>query len=725
MEIIQDELRPMDLMPYKEGIARYRQWFREAVDAADAWRQEAQEDYDFVAGQQWTDAEVKDFEEQHRPTLTINRIKPIINVVSGYQRVNRYDIDFKPRTGDDIDICQVRKGVTKYIMDECDFDAQESQAFLDAIISGLGWFSVGYRWDDEIGDGSAFVNREDPFGIYVDPEAHKSDFSDAKYICRARWVDKDELKIQFPEHADAIEAAYNVYDNAESDYTQRKIKADTLWFKAETQKIRLVECWYKTREQVTLIRLMDGTEIEEEDLTMDMLMAGIVDPSPEAERKITRKVVRYASFFDTVLLEDMPSPYEHGEFPFVPITCFYYGTGDIPAGFVRDLKDPQREINKRRIQTLHILNTMSNGGGWYEKTAMDADQLEEFEKMHTVPGHFQQVADGALTGNKIRERETSNPPAALIQAEAQATQDLTSISGINEAQMGIDIPNASSGRAIELKQKQALTHIAPIFDQLRKAKKKIAELLWGRRGHKGIIPQFYTTEKVYRIEGPSGEQFVAVNQQVQVGQDALGNVITKTLNDLSQGEFDVVVADAQASTTQRQAQLWTLVDAIKNLGIPGDMMFDSIIELSDLPNKEQIKQTWQARQQAQQQAQEAQLRLEMIKQQDHNLNQNISFKDAPLPIQLSMAARQGLVPPEIAQYAIQLWTQQIFPGLASQMGQTPPQDQQALQQQQMLQMAIQQAAQMQQGQGGGQQPQQSPMTQAAAQSILAGQGPAV
>ena len=290
--------------------------------------------------------------------------------------------------------------------------------------------------------------------------------------------------------------------------------------------------------------------------------------------------------------------------------------------------------------------------------------------------------------------------------------------------MGVDIPNASSGRAIELKQKQAVTHIAPIFDQLRKAKKKIAELLWGRRGHKGVIPQFYTAEKVYRIEGPAGQQFVTVNQQVPAGQDALGNVIMQTLNDLSQGEFDVVVADAQASTTQRQAQLWTLVDAIKNLGIPGDMMFDSIIELSDLPNKEQIKQSWQARQQAQQQAQQAQLQLEMIKQQDHNLNQNISFKDAPLPIQLAMAARQGLVPPEIAQYAIQLWTQQMFPALASQMGQIPPQDQQALQQQQMLKMAIQQAAQMQ-GQGGGQQAQQSPMTQAAAQSIMAGQGPAV
>jgi hypothetical protein len=722
MEIIQEELRPMDTLPYKEGVAKYRQWFRDAVDAADEWRQEAQEDFDFVAGQQWTEEEKRTFGEQHRPTLTINRIKPIVNVLSGYQRINRYDVDFKPRTGDDIEICQVRKGVTKYIMDECDFDSQESQAFMDAIIGGLGWFSVGYKWDDEVGDGNAVVEREDPFGIYVDPESHKADFSDAKYICRARWVDKDELMLQFPEHADAIEAAYHVYDSAETDYTDRKAKpGDSMWYKQDTHKIRLVEIWYKTRERVTMIRMMDGTEINKDDLTMDMLLQGAVDPSPEAERTVTRKTVRYASFFDTVLLEDMASPYEHGELPFVPITCFYYGAGDLPAGFVRDLKDPQREINKRRIQTLHILNTTSNGGGWYEKTAMDADQLEEFERMHTVPGHFQQVADGALTGGRIREREPHNPPTDIIQAEVQATQDLTAISGINEAQMGTDIPNASSGRAIELKQKQAVTHIAPIFDQLRNAKKKIVELLWGRRGHKGIVPQFYTAEKVYRIEGPNGQQFVPVNSPQVVGQDALGNVIIQTLNDLSQGEFDVVVSDTQATTTQRQAQLWTLIDAVKNLGIPGDMLFDSIIELSDLPNKDQIKQNWQARQQAQQQQQQAQLQLEMLKQQDHNLNQSISFKDAPLPIQLAMAAQQGLIAPEIAQYSIQMWTSQIFPQLAAQMQQTPVQDQQAARQQQMLQIAMQQAAQ---AQGGGQQ-QGAPMTQAAAQSIMAGQGPAV
>ena len=154
----------------------------------------------------------------------------------------------------------------------------------------------------------------------------------------------------------------------------------------------------------------------------------------------------------------------------------------------------------------------------------------------------------ALSQQKILERPIGQYPAGVAQAEAQATADLTAISGINEALMGVDIPSGSSGRAIELKTKQAITHLAIMFDNLRAAKKKIANLLWGRRGHAGVVPQFYTADKVYRVEGVNGQQFIRVNQQV-VEQDPIAGVVVHTLNDLSHGEFDIVIADVEASTT--------------------------------------------------------------------------------------------------------------------------------------------------------------------------------
>ena len=716
-----DVQQPTDADDRLSGIGKYRQWFREAVDAADTWRQEAQEDYDFVAGRQWREEDRRELERSGRPALVINRIKPLVNVLSGYQRLNRYDIDFLPRTNDDIDVCTVRKGMTKYILDRCDYDTEESTAFLDAAIGGVGWLAVGYKFNEEMTDGEAYVRREDPFGVYVDPEAHKTDFSDAKYICRAKWVDKDELAAVYPEKKDAIEAQYALYDEAETTDGRNE---DPLWYKRDMQKVRLVECWYKVRKPKTLYILSDGQTIPQEEGNAEAIMQAFLSGMVQGYKTVQETAIRVCSFFDRVMLEDIDSPYQHGQIPFVPIVCYYYGEGDIPAGFVRDLKDPQREINKRRIQELHILNTSGNGGGWIEADAMDAKQKEDFKHNGAVPGHFQEVRPGALSGGKLMERTVQNVPAAVINAESQATADLTAISGINEALMGTGIPAESSGRAIELKQKQAITHIAPMFDQLRHAKKKVAFMLWGETGHAGIIPQYYTEDKVYRVEGPAGQQFIRVNQQVQQ-QDPLGNVITKTLNDLSTGEFDIIVSDVQASTTQRQAQMWGLVDACKNLGVPGDMIFDIIIDLSDLPNKEDIKQRWQQRQEQQAQQAQAQAQAEAQAAERKSMSQSISFKDAPLPLQFAMAAKQGLIDPQVANYATMLMVQQMFPQLAEQMQaqqqaqQQQAQQAQAQQEQARAQQIVQEQAQARQADAGG------GMTQAAAQAMLAGSGPAV
>lgn len=728
----------------REGIGKYRRWFRDAVDAARRWQDEAREDYDFVEGRQWTKAELQRFAEMRRPAITINRIRPLLNLLSGYQRLNRFDIEFAARTEDDVDICQVRKGVTKYIMDRCDYTTHESATFIDAAIGGVGWFFVGYQQDDEGGDGEAYVRREDPFSVYVDPEAHKADYSDAKYIFRAKWVDKEELSEVYPERADAIAAQFAIYDTAERENAARR--DELLWYKRELQKVRLVECWYKTREAKTTFVLATGEEIAAEEVTPELFLQGLI-----VAPKITNStVVKVCVFFDNVLLEDMPSPYQHGEFPLIPLTCYYYGIGgdEIPAGFVRDLKNPQREINKRRIQQLDILNKIGNGGGWVEDDAMTEKQFAEFEKYGSIPGHFQKVRPMVLSQGKIMERPIGQYPAGVAQAEAQATADLTAISGINEALMGVDIPSGSSGRAIELKQKQSITHLAVIFDNLRTAKKKIAELLWGRRGHAGIIPQFYTAEKVYRVEGANGQKFITVNQQV-VEQDPIAGTIVHTLNDLSQGEFDIVIADVEASTTQRQAQMFTLVDAVSRLGVPGDLVFDIILDLSDVPHKEEIKQRWQERQESQakaaQEEMQMKLQLEEIKNQDSR--QVINFRDAPPPIQLAMAAKAGYIDAQIVERVLQNWIAATFPQevaeqqaeaqaqaelqaqMAGQMPEDLPPELQAQMQggspdapadvDQMAALAQMMSTQAPQPQRG------RPLTQAATESLMRGMTPAI
>ena len=603
----------------------------------------------------------------------------------------------------------MREGITKYVLDRCDYQTTESAAFLDAATGGLGWFSVGYEVDEETGDGEAVIKREDPFSIYPDPEAHKADFSDAKFIFRAKWTDKSELKEIYPEHAAEIDSQFEIYDRAEYENATRDNQL--LWYKRELQKVRLVECWYKKREKQTKFILTSGEEISPEELTPEMIFSGMI----ARQKDFSATVVRVCVFFDTVLLEDMPSPYRHGEFPLIPMTVFYngIGNGEIPAGIVRDLKSPQREINKRRIQQLHILDHTGNGGGWIEDDAMTEKQFAEFERRGNIPGHFQRVKPMTLSQNKILERQIGQYPAGLAQAEAQATADLTAISGINEALMGVDVPNSASGRAIELKQRQAITHLAVIFDNLRTAKKKIAYQLWGRKNHSGIIPQFYTEEKVYRVEGKNGQEWLKVNQQV-IEQDPIAGVIVKTLNDLSQGDFDIVIADVEASLTQKQAQLWLLMDSISKFGIPGDIAFDIVLNLMDLPQKEELKRRWQERQESQAKAAQEDMQMKLQLEKIKNQNANISFKD------ILTAAQSGFISAELANSVMKMWIQNQFPQLQQMPEDLPPELQQQISPEEMEKMiALQQMNQPQQNNQGGN------LTQPAIESLIRGITPAM
>lgn len=63
------------ILPEPEGnLAQCRKWFQAAADGGKKWRREAKEDYEFTAGKQWTEEEIRTFKEDGLPAITINRI---------------------------------------------------------------------------------------------------------------------------------------------------------------------------------------------------------------------------------------------------------------------------------------------------------------------------------------------------------------------------------------------------------------------------------------------------------------------------------------------------------------------------------------------------------------------------------------------------------------------------------------------------------------------------
>lgn len=541
-------------------LGRLRKRFRLAVEAASDWHDEAIEDYRFWAGKQWDEQDKKALVDRKRPAITINRIRPLINLFSGYQILNRYDPEFLPRTPDDLELAKVRKAVTKFILDETDFGEVESECFFHAIVSGISWAEVSVEPEE---DGASFirVQRRSGFDIYPDPLFWKKyKMERVRFLFSAVWTTAEELKAIYPELAGEIDA---LSARAESEEEFGELAGgEALWYQAEERLIRLVTAW----------------ELEYTDYP--------------------RQRCSYTVFAGDVVLESGESPYLHGQIPFVPLLGYVMGEGDaddgnLPAGVVRDLRDPQREINKRRSQWLDVVNRQTNSGWVYSRAALDYDGVKKLEQMGSAPG-VMVAYEGPSEPHQIPPPPV---PQNLVAIEEKSKEDLQQISGINEAMLGQDVPASSSGRAIELRQRQAVTQVAYLFEQLRRWKREVLYLLWGKRGKPGTVQQYLREPMMVRITAPNGEMaFLPVNQQVPLVDPATGaplidpmtlQAVTRTVNDLSVGRFDIVISETPATATQRVAQYYALIEAAQaGIQIPPDVL----LEASDLPQKEEIKQ---------------------------------------------------------------------------------------------------------------------------------------
>jgi len=172
------------------------------------------------------------------------------------------------------------------------------------------------------------------------------------------------------------------------------------------------------------------------------------------------------------------------------------------------------------------------------------------------------------------------------------------------------------------------------------------------------------------------------------------------------------------------------------------LVFDIILDLSDVPHKEEIKQRWQQRQESQAKAaqDEMQMKLQLEEIRNQDSRQVINFRDAPPPIQLAMAAKAGYIDAAVVERVLQKWIQETFPQEAAEQqaeaqaqaemqGQEMPPDVQA-----QMQGAGQSPADLDQlialsqlmgGQGQAQPQQGRPLTQAATESLMRGMTPAV
>lgn len=557
---------------FEAQFRKLKGWCRQDLEKQNNWRKEAKEDFAFVANDQWSEEDRQVLREQMRPVITMNRIETTVNSIAGQEIANRQEVRYIPRTEGDVKVNELLTGAAKWFRDECDAEDEESDAFRDTIICGMGWTETRLDYEDDP-NGAPLIDRIDPLQMVWDSSAKKKNLADMRRVFHIRRdvpIEEARALIQSDEFededydakwVDIDDSTGGEHHNDGQFYDGDGAQADRERDGAE-KTVTLVRAQWTERVQGYRIedianpgslKTVSSEELEE----LNAKLATIGLPAMRAVR-VMRKVYRQA-YLGKVLLEigEAPCPY----FSFNCIT----GTRDRNKhafyGVVRSLKDPQRWANKWLSQLQHIMNTSAKGGIMAERGVFENDS--DAEKSWAKQDAITWVEKGALSKEKIQPKPQSQFPNGFYQLTELAISSIRDVSGVNVELLGLR--EAGQAASLEAQRKQsAMVILQPFFDGLRRYRKMQGRALLY------LIQNYLSDGRLIRIVGQENEQYVRLTR------------------DMSAASYDVIVDESPTSPNQKEAT-WAMMQQI--LPVIGKMIpldvWVALLKYSPLPTSVQ------------------------------------------------------------------------------------------------------------------------------------------
>lgn len=538
-------------------LTEIRKNFKDSKEHSSEWRVETIESFDFVANRQWSQEDQSLLEEQGRPIITFNRMGPYFDAISGYEVNNRQEIKFKPRTHDDSKQIEILNAATQWILDETNAQDEESSAFTDCLIGGMGWISTHMDYEIDL-DGKVVMERIDPLEMYWDPYSRKKNLSDARYIQRIQWKTEKEIKDQWPDAE--LNASANVWeDDMKSEPHNASLaflyKTNSTGYDEKSGRHRVIQHQhYELKEIYRVVDPASGKQVELEAKKFKAIkklydQQGIELTFAKQKKRLYKQCFIVGD--EIVEKSDLPCG-----FTFKPITGKLDRNKNLFYGLARVMKDPQRWANKFFSQILHIINSNAKGGLMAEEGAfVDPKKAEE---TWADPSAVVLMKNGAISGGKVKERTASNYPQGLDKMLQFAVTSIPDVTGVNPEFMGA-VDRQQAGVLEQERKKSAFVILAGFFDAMRLYRKEQGRLLMH------FIKEYLNDGRIIRITTPQGEQPV----QLILTDDTM--------------VYDVVVDQAPDSPNLKEevwSTLGSLIPQFLKAGIP---LPPDILKFSPLP----------------------------------------------------------------------------------------------------------------------------------------------
>jgi hypothetical protein len=556
----------------------------------------------FNDGQQWDEKDKQKRIKNKRPVITNNLLRKNISQLSGEIRQNIPSIKVRPKKP----MAKNNATILQDIIRDIEYNSRADKVYVNALEQALNG-GIGYfRIVTEFSDNDSFdqdirikkiANRH---AVYLDQSSDEETYEDARYGFISDWISKEEFKRLYPRKVPADFEAASFGEQYKN------------WF--EKDRLRIVEYFWKQHYLKEIALLSTGQVIEVKnnkivdkiELLEDPVSGGVVTIDPgtpisqladyglevSRTRKVKSHKVMWAKLTGHQIVEG-PQEFPSSNIPIIPVIGFEMNIEGkrMFRGVNYDAEDSQRVYN-------YFLSSITEKIGMlpkspyiaaYDQVASYVNDWQRANEDNIAVLYYDPIPDAPPPQRVQRE----DVPVGSMNIMDRMKQDVRDTTGRYAAALGQQ-SNERSGVAIRERKSSSDTTTYTFFDNL------IGSLIHSGKIIVEMIQKTYDTERIFRVIGKDGrEEWLSINQEYTDPATGL-RIIT---NDVSVGEYDVVIETGAMYNTKRQEAIAGLERLIQFVPAITPVVIDLLAELSDWPKAHEIKQRVEEfiQQQAQQQ----------------------------------------------------------------------------------------------------------------------------
>jgi hypothetical protein len=490
----------------------------------------------YAVGQQWDKDVLEANKARRKFSLTINRIFPIVNQLSGYDAKNPKDVKIRPLRGGTSKGAELLSALAKHTIDLSHAIRQQNQAFEDGIRCARGFIEADVSYDEDPFNGDILIRKLDPFMVIPDPACKSYDYNDlkngAKYIIIEEWTDRSYVISKYPDSKaelgddDATSRRYGGPfsgllnwmfggKSAVSRTTYRSEEIDVSKSDVDfgEHKFRVSKYYWKTFEKGAflvkngdllnamvltkpedikyakdMVKEQEAIQIAKQAATMLAELDGQApqqqpDQNPPIDIKLIEEdkhgnpiivpVLHRALMVGSVLLEYKKDPFNGmNMFPIVRFSPYFVSGYEFSV--VENLIGPQDQVNWAWSMELNLIRKLANSG-W--KIAKDiggkfSKWLQDYGSEDGI------VIDESLAGDRVTKIEQNAFPASFDLVTEKGSRFIGEISQV-QLKTPEDIAQNESGRSVIAKQNWSLQNTSNLGSNWDYTQELLGEIVLG------------------------------------------------------------------------------------------------------------------------------------------------------------------------------------------------------------------------------------------------------